>query len=263
MTQSSARIQLNPIMPTPGQPWPRELWPDMTDLVTEDDTPVDNLFSEKQQRLLTEPLYNAWPGPEDGFLTMANVGLFYDPNESPLVPDALLSLHVRAPNEPWPKHHRSYFVWVYGKVPDVVIEVVSNREGGEDSRKLGIYANIGIPYYIIYDPERHLGDETLRRYVLHHGSYLEQVGGWLPTIGLGLDRWDGEFEGMRQTWLRWYDRQGVLPTGQESTQRETVRAEREMARAEREMARAEREMARAERLAAHLRSLGIDPDSLD
>jgi hypothetical protein len=46
------------------------------DLVTEDDEPVDNIFSEKQQRLLTESLYNGWK-PEQSFLTLANVGLFY------------------------------------------------------------------------------------------------------------------------------------------------------------------------------------------
>jgi hypothetical protein len=40
-------------MPTP---------PDTSHLITEDDTPVDKLFSEKQQRLLTEPLYSSWPG---------------------------------------------------------------------------------------------------------------------------------------------------------------------------------------------------------
>ena len=28
-------------------------------LITEDETPVDNLPSEKQQRLLTEPLYSS------------------------------------------------------------------------------------------------------------------------------------------------------------------------------------------------------------
>jgi len=45
-------------------------------LITEDDTPVDNLPSEKQQRLLTEPLYSAWSGPGAGrtFLAAANVG---------------------------------------------------------------------------------------------------------------------------------------------------------------------------------------------
>lgn len=28
-------------------------WPDISGLITEDDTPVDNIFSEKQQRMLT------------------------------------------------------------------------------------------------------------------------------------------------------------------------------------------------------------------
>ena len=34
--------------------------PEFEALITEDDTPVDNLPSEKQQRLLTEPLYSRW-----------------------------------------------------------------------------------------------------------------------------------------------------------------------------------------------------------
>lgn len=34
--------------------------PDITDRVTEDDTPVDNFQSENQQRLLVEPLYSSW-----------------------------------------------------------------------------------------------------------------------------------------------------------------------------------------------------------
>ena len=33
---------------------PRLLWPKIENIITEDDAPVDNLFSEKQQRLLTE-----------------------------------------------------------------------------------------------------------------------------------------------------------------------------------------------------------------
>ena len=42
-----------------------EMTPDISALITEDDTPVDNLPSEKQQRLLTEPLYSSWTGPGD------------------------------------------------------------------------------------------------------------------------------------------------------------------------------------------------------
>ena len=36
-----------------------DMTPDISALITEDDTPVDNLPSEKQQRLLTEPLYRS------------------------------------------------------------------------------------------------------------------------------------------------------------------------------------------------------------
>jgi hypothetical protein len=36
--------------------------PDATQLVAEDDTPVDNIASAKQQRLLVSSLYSAKPG---------------------------------------------------------------------------------------------------------------------------------------------------------------------------------------------------------
>ena len=116
---------------------------------------MDNIFSEKQQRLLTETLYASWtgPGPNRPFVAMSNVGLFFHVRKPPLVPDALLSLDVELPSEIHLKQNRSYFVWEYGKPPDVVIEVVSNREGGEGTTKLTRYASIGVRYYVIYDPD--------------------------------------------------------------------------------------------------------------
>ena len=59
--------------------------PNVENLVTEDDTPVDNLFCAKQQRLLVEPLYSAWAGPGEGrpFLADANVGVFYAVRQPP------------------------------------------------------------------------------------------------------------------------------------------------------------------------------------
>jgi hypothetical protein len=42
---------------------PADIAPNIDHIVTEDDAPVDNIFSEKQQRLLTESLYSSWPGP--------------------------------------------------------------------------------------------------------------------------------------------------------------------------------------------------------
>lgn len=58
--------------------------PDISNLITEDDTPVDNIFSEKQQRLLTETLYTTWRktrGTDAPFVALANVGLFYGVDE--------------------------------------------------------------------------------------------------------------------------------------------------------------------------------------
>ena len=72
--------------------------PDISHIITEDDTPVDNMFSEKQMRLLTHTLYASWPGPGDGrpFVAMANVGLFFAIHAPPLVPDVLVSLDVQS-----------------------------------------------------------------------------------------------------------------------------------------------------------------------
>jgi hypothetical protein len=44
---------------------PFDLGEAVNNLVTEDDEPLDNTLSEKQQRLLVEPLYSSWTPPPD------------------------------------------------------------------------------------------------------------------------------------------------------------------------------------------------------
>jgi Uma2 family endonuclease len=257
---------------------PPELIPNVDDLITEDDTPVDNIFSEKQQRLLTESLYSSWAGPGEGrpFVVLANVGLFYGMYEPPLVPDVMLSLDVRLPSDPLFKRNRSYFIWEYGKQPDVVIEVVSNQKGGELSDKMREYERIRILYYVVFDPFEELGRIPFRLYELHVGNYVQRADGWLEEIGLGLKLWQGAYEGVEAQWLRWSDRDGMLiPSGSERAdqeheradqeheraEQEHQRAELERERAEQERERADQERERAERLAARLRELGIDAGS--
>jgi Uma2 family endonuclease len=263
---------------------PPELYPKVDHLVTEDDTPVDNIFSEKQQRLLVEPLYSSWAGPGDQrrFIALANVGLFFAIRQPPQVPDVLLSLEVELPENLWPKSHRSYFVWEYGKPPEVVVEVVSNREGGEDTEKKQRYARIGVRYYVIFDPEQHLSQEVVRAFQLEALDYrrLDEPL-WFPGVELGLRLWQGRYEDHDNTWLRWVDATGqVIPTGAERAEQERQRAEHEHQRAEQERQRAEhehqraeqerqraehehqraeQERQRAERLAEQLRHLGIQP----
>jgi Uma2 family endonuclease len=233
----------------PTKPPSAEYLSDYDQFVTEDDAPVDNFFSEKQQRLLTEPLYSARMAERLGrpLLAAANVGVFYGEGQPAIVPDALVSLDVELAADLWPKPNRSYFIWRFGKPPDAVVEIVSNREGGELGSKRERYAQLGVAYYVVFDPQRVLGEEMLRCYELRGRTYAPCAGGWLEDIGLGVRLWEGEYEGVRTVWLRWCDREGnVIPTGAELAEAERQRAEEEQRRAEAERARAEEEQRRAE-----------------
>ena len=121
--------------------------PDVSHLITEDDEPVDNPFSEKQQRLLVDCLHSSWTEEmREGapFVAFANVGLFFVPKNPGLVPDVQVSLNVKLPKDLWEKKNRSYMTWVYGKPPDVVIEIVSNTKGGETEKKFRTYGEQGV-----------------------------------------------------------------------------------------------------------------------
>ena len=233
---------------------------DISHLAIEDDTPVDNFQSEEQQRLLVEPLYSskALPPP---FLAAANVGLFYRIKGDPIVPDVMLSLGVQRKDFS-ERRNRSYFVWEFGKVPEVCIEIVSNSEGdevaisrksqqkGKETCKKDIYAQIGVAYYVVFDPLQRIQDEMngalLRVWTITSGRYVEvtpsagiaEIGEsvWLETVGLGLTLWEGCFEEeVSRVWLRWCDRGGqMIPTGAE----------------------------RADRLAERLRAMGVNPDEV-
>ena len=107
------------------------------------------------------------------------------------------------------KQNRSYFVWEFGKVPEVCIEIVSNRKGNELDSKKDDYARIGVTYYVVFDPlqqlqrEDELNGKLLKVWALTAGQYVEVPKPfWLQTLGLGLIVWDGEFEGKESSWLR-------------------------------------------------------------
>ncbi|MCE7985292.1 MAG: Uma2 family endonuclease [Caldilinea sp. CFX5] len=256
--------------------------PDISHIITEDDEPVDNIPSEKNQRLLVQVAYTSnLPRP---LFAAANVGLFGAIYQQPLVPDVMLSLGVTVADDWWARENRSYFIWEFGKVPDVVIEIVSNTEGEEAGRKLLRYAQWGVPYYVIYDPQLLIQEEELVVYELHVGQYMPRPDCRLPRINLGLTIWAGVFEDKFDRWLRWCDAEGnLLHTSAELAEQERQRAEQEQQRAEQERQRAEQEQqraeqerqraeqeqqraeqaqARADRYAAQLRALGIDPEQL-
>lgn len=249
--------QSEPVMPSQTdmlQPLPPELWPNIDHIQTEDGAPVDSVFSEKQMRLLTEPLYSSWK-PEWPFVAFADVGLFYGVDIPPLVPNVLLSLKVRLPEDLRPKLNRSYFVWKYGKPPEVAIEIVSNKQGREDTDKLRLYADVRVSNYFIYDPDLVLSDKPLRGYQLVRNELVAIEGERfeLPEAGLGLELWRGRYEDIDATWLRWIDSDGnLIATGAEHAALESKRAVTESKRAD--VAHQENQ-----RLIKLLREHGIDP----
>lgn len=221
--------------------------PSVDHIVTEDDTPVDNLFSAKLQGLLVQSLYLSYH-PGDTFLADANVGIFRSPQLPAIVPDVFLSLDVTLAEDWYAKENRTYFVWQFGKSPDVVIEIVSNVKGGENSRKLREYARLMIWYYAVYDPQQLIQDEPLVVYELTPTGYQVKANAFLDRVGLGLTVWRGPFEGKEADWLRWYGEDGeLLLTGEEHIEQERQRADQERQR--------------AERLLDQLRALGIEPDA--
>lgn len=247
----------------------------METLVTEDDTPVDNWFSERQRQLLVEPLDNWHPVDENGaprkFLAGSDVGVFWALRQPPLAPDMFLSLDVQLDIETaadwWRKKNRSYFVWEHGKAPEITIEIVSNQKGNETGTKLRDYASMGVDYYVVFDPARHLSEESLRIFELNRRRYVRFHDRYFSDIGLGLTLWEGSYrDSPPTTWLRWTDENNLLiPTGAEmaiKAQAESERATREAERAARESERATQEAEKAAMLAAKLREMGIDPDQI-
>ncbi len=222
--------------------------PDISELEIEDGKPVGNFQSDKQRRLLIEPLYSSSVLPRP-FIAASNVGVFNALRLDPVVPDALLSLNVQMPTDWSQKQNRSYFVWEFDKIPEIGIEIVSNRKGKELGATKDDYARIGFAYYVVFDPLKQIQEAEqmngalLRVYVLTGGLYveLEEVH-WLEAVGLGLTLWSGTFEDTPGLWLRWCDHQGqVILTGAESR---------------------DLERQKAARLAERLREMGVDPDTI-
>ncbi|MDX2305154.1 MAG: Uma2 family endonuclease [Microscillaceae bacterium] len=240
------------------------------DYITEDDTPVDNIFSEKEQRLLIDPLHNN-PWTDRDFLASSNVGIYYAKGEQLIVPDMLLSFDVKAPEDWLEKQNRCYHLITFGKAPELVVEVISNKEGGEADRKMRIYAQIGIFYYILIDPYLQLYPQKLNVFRLNAARKYEALDDsnfYMPEIQLGIFLWEGLFEKYPAQWARWCDKDGnVLKTGTEKNselneknselneKNTTLSQKLEDERKEKEEA-----LQRAEKLEALLKELGLKPD---
>ena len=156
-------------------------------------------------------MFDSWDEGKP-FEALTDVGLFYTPsNDNVIVPDFLLSLGVEPRQVSEAKEDRSYFVWLYGKPPNLVVEIVSNKSGGELDSKKATYEKIGVAFYAVHDPFQKLGKRELRLFKLEGGKYVELADPTkMPELALGFTLWEGRFLDVEARWLRFVDKNGEL-----------------------------------------------------
>lgn len=72
-----------------------------------------------------------------------------------------------------PHLRKTYKIWEEGKAPEVVFEVTSHSTQNEDlGQKMGIYAQMGVQEYYLYDPTADYLQPSLRAFVLQGGGYV-------------------------------------------------------------------------------------------
>ncbi|MBN3940585.1 MAG: Uma2 family endonuclease [Nostoc sp.] len=200
-----------------------------------DEPPLETDLHRLQMTLLIQCLEWLWPNRKD-FYASGNLTIYYSPrqrkSENFRGPDFFVVLGTER------KPRKSWVVWEEdGKYPNVIIEIISDSTGDTDKGlKKQIYQDIfRTPDYFWFDPE------TLEFSGFHllDGEYqpLEQnPQGWLWSQQLGL------YLGVVQEKLRFYTREGeLIPTPEEVAQQQKQRSDR---------------------LAAKLRELNIDPDTI-
>jgi Uma2 family endonuclease len=167
-----------------------------------------------------------------------------------------------------PKGHRgSYRQWEEGGIAlQVVFEILSpSNTRREMANKQVFYERYGVQEYYVYDPDR--GRLEVWQRVGDVLQQMTQEGTWtsvLLGIRLQLEP-DGALSVFRpdgRPFLRPAEIEARAEHAEQRAEHERQRAEHERQRAEHERQRAEHERQRVQRLAAKLRELGIDPDTL-
>ena len=235
-----------------------------------DEPPLETYLHLQQMMLLFKCLEWWWRESND-FFAAGNLTIYYSPHQRKSEdfrgPDFFVVLGTER------KPRKSWVVWEEnGKYPNIIIELLSSSTASVDKGlKKQIYQDIfRTPDYFWFDPD----NLEFAGFVLVSGEYQPlqaNENGWLWSQQLGL------FLGVYEKQLRFFTSGGELvPTPEEVAHQEIKRAEEAKQRAEEGKQRAEEEKQlaeeekqradeakqRAERLAAKLRELNIDPDSL-
>lgn len=225
--------------------------PSTEELPCSDETPVDNEDQNYLPNFLLFLLELIWADRQDWFfgVDMAVYHTTGDSPKIPVVPDGFLSVGVERRKQG--KSRSSYATWEENNVvPILVLEIVSQTPGHEYDEKLKIYAQLGVLYYIVYNPaygrrDKHQPFEVYRlvkgQYHLQHGEPV-----WMPELGLGIGRILWQSDGAPRELLFWFNEYGDRHATPNELRQQAER-------------QAKQEKQRAEALAQRLRELGIEP----
>jgi len=236
-------------------------WEKLPDDFPLPDEPVDNIDQPSLAAALTEILEQAGRLQED-VLVGTNYGVCATLDSKIVVkaPDWMYVPQIWVSRE---EIRRSYTPQLQGEVPAIVMEFLSETEGGEYSikptyppGKWFFYEQVlQVPQYAIFEPKTGLLEvyqlDESGRYDLQQPNTNNHYK--VEALNLFLGVWQGTKGNRTGYWLRWCDESGqMLPWGVELVEQERQRAEQERQRAE-------QERQRAEALAAQLRAAGIEP----
>ncbi len=262
---------------------PLDWLPTADDLPESDETPVDSEIQETLPNLLKFILAAIFADRSDWFFGI-DMGVYYNPDVPAIVPDAFLSVGVETMKSE--ALRSSYVLWEEkGVIPQLALEVVSQTYRGEYTTKKDLYEDLGVLYYIVYNPIRKR-KPSLEIYRLINGKYLPVIGSpvWMPEIGLGIGKEKHTYHGRHREWLFWYDENGKrYPTPQEIIDqakqeadlfKQQAKDDRQQAKQDKQQAKDDRQRAReidrqlqseqdrSQRLSDRLRELGINPDEI-
>ncbi|CCQ62471.1 Uma2 family endonuclease [Crocosphaera watsonii WH 8501] len=228
-----------------------------TDLIFDDGEPLESNRHRVSINLLCDSLLEVYRDRTD-FFTGGNMFIYFSreqvKNKDFKGPDFFAVLDVDGSYT-----RQGWVVWDEGgRYPDVIIELMSPSTAKIDvTTKKDLYERtFKTADYFVYNP---FDANSLRGWHLESsGNYEDIVAnekGWLwcQKLNLWVGVWQGEINRDFAPWLRFYDTEENLVL---------LPKEAERKRADNEQQRADNERKRAERLAAKLRELGEDPDSI-
>ena len=234
------------VVPTPEITPP----PTQDELPCDDGIPMESQRHKMQMDLLLDTLQFWLDQREDGYIS-GNMFVYFSTrqirNQDFRGPDFFAVVGVPK------KERKSWVVWEEGQAPNVVIELLSDSTRNEDkTRKKEIYQNqLRVPEYFWYDP---FNPEDWAGFYLKGGEYepleRDRNNRYISyELGLALVQWFGTYKDVETVWLRWETLEGeLLPTERELSQQAQQQAQQAQQK--------------NEKLAAKLRELGVDPDTL-